>query len=114
MIGIAIGKLRHYADLEQLTAPSESGRTALGAQVPDWKAVAKVWACIEPIGGSRTWHNDQLRADVTHTITMRYRAGLDPKRFRIKHQGRVYNLDAALDLGGRNTTMKLTAIEVVA
>jgi SPP1 family predicted phage head-tail adaptor len=50
-----------------------------GEPIPQWGTVATRWGKIEPLSGRELWQAQQVQADVTHRIRLRYFAGLHPK-----------------------------------
>lgn len=75
-----VGTLRHRCRVEKL-APTPS-RDGFGAEVPAWLSQGVVWCRVEPQvaqSGERMIGSHQ-QADCTHSVTMRFRADLTPKK----------------------------------
>ena len=68
------GDLRHRVQLYSKVIT----RDAYGAETPTWTRQATVWAKVEVIGGAELISADQAAATLTHTVTIRYYAGLLP------------------------------------
>ena len=82
------GKLRHQITIER---PVES--IVGGESRETWSMVATTWAEIVPLAGREFRTAAEPRADMTHTLRIRYREGLD-SRCRIRLGDRVLNLIA--------------------
>lgn len=68
-----------------------------GEPVPAWETIAVVYAAVEPISGREAWQAQQAQADVTHRVTIRFRAELAPK-MRFRFRGRALNIDSVVNL----------------
>jgi SPP1 family predicted phage head-tail adaptor len=76
------GKLRHLVTLQQPSETTTGGETARS-----WSDVAEVSAAIEPISSREYFLASQPRADVTHRVTIRYRAGIQSTRRIVWKEG---------------------------
>ena len=66
------GKLRHRVTIQQPFEATAGGETAI-----TWSDVETgVWAAIEPISSREYFLASQVRADITHRVTVRYRPGI--------------------------------------
>lgn len=105
------GELRHRVTLQKRT----SNQSALGDQKNDWSDVATLWAGIEPVSGREVFLGDGMRVEISHVITVRYRAALaDPQALtamRIIYQGRNFNIHAPLNTEERNFELQLLCSE---
>ena len=68
------GELRHRVQLYAKTVT----RNATGEEVVTWTRQATLWAKVEVIGGAETILQEQAAATLTHTVTIRFYAGLVP------------------------------------
>jgi SPP1 family predicted phage head-tail adaptor len=66
------GKLRYLVAIEQKTSAKDS----FGAPQELWSTVAQVYAGFETLSGQELFAAQKINADVTHKITIRYRAGI--------------------------------------
>jgi SPP1 family predicted phage head-tail adaptor len=73
------GKLRYQVVIQQLD-PAGNTFNEMGG---GWTNSETVRASVEPIGGREYLRGDQQTAELTHTVWIRYYAGLTPK-FRLK------------------------------
>lgn len=85
---LAAGRLRHRVTIE---ARDEVKDPRTGAVEYTWAPVfSDVPAAVEPLSGREYIAAQQLQSEVTVRVTMRWRAGLDPKQ-RIRHGLKIYN-----------------------
>lgn len=109
------GELRHYVEVQRPKAsaiPDATGERRLDRD-EDWETVTTRWAKVEPLSGRETWLAQQAQSDTTHTISLRYLAGLSA-RWRVKWKARRFNVTSVLNPGeqGHTTYMELMAVEV--
>lgn len=76
-----VGRLRHRGILQRRVDAELEG----GEIVPDFVTVAEIWISIEPMSGREYFTAQQIAADVTTSIKMRWRPGID-STYRILHQ----------------------------
>jgi len=77
------GQLRHRVQLTTKTV----ARNATGEEVITYPVAATVWARVEVLGGGESTSQQQAAATLTHTVTLRYYAGLKPTARLIWLQG---------------------------
>lgn len=81
------GRLRHRIEIQQSAdAPDEYGQ---GVAV--WSTVSTRWGEVVPLEGRELWQAQQVQADVTHRVRLRYDTPPAPKS-RLAHRGRVLNI----------------------
>lgn len=71
-----IGTLDRRVEIQRDAGTTQN---AANEEIEDWRKVATVWASIVPLSGTERIVAEQTQADVTHTVTLRYRAGVTPK-----------------------------------
>jgi SPP1 family predicted phage head-tail adaptor len=72
------GLLRHRVQVQSPTGTQdEYGQAVLG-----WTTLGARWASVEPLMGREMWQAQQVQADTTHKVTLRYFDGLTP-RYRL-------------------------------
>lgn len=91
------------------SGPEES-RNQLGEPALAWTEVCKTWASIRPLSGRELWQAQQVQADVTHAVRMRYRMGIDAT-MELDLKGRRLKIVAVLNLEERNRTLELLCQE---
>lgn len=101
------GDLRHRVTIQQ-AAETQSGSGAIGQT---WSDVAAVWASIEALQGREVFAAQQINAQVSSRITIRYRAGIIPK-MRMVFGARTFNIEAVIDPDGRRRELQLLVSEV--
>lgn len=69
------GKLRNRITI--LRPPSPDDVDEVGQPIDVWQPVAETWAAIEPLRGRELFSAQQVNAEVTTRIRVRYRKGID-------------------------------------
>ena len=102
-----IGKLRHRVTIQR---PADE-LDPLGAPV-GWIDVATVWASIEPLRGREFWAAQQVNAEQTVKVGIRYRPGVT-SAMRVLHGSRIFELVAPpIDPENRHRELVLHCREV--
>ena len=104
-----IGKLRHRVTIQQLIR----GDDGYGGTIETWQDVATVWAVIEPLRGNERYTAQQVQSELTHKVTIRYRAGIKPQ-MRLLYKGKTFEIEAVIDVEERHQWLELLCSEVVA
>ncbi len=102
------GKLRHRIELHS-NIPT---RNAQGEQIDSWAKYATVWASVEPFNGKELLNAQQISAEVTQRVKIRYYSGVKPEH-RVIFKDRTLEIVAALDIAERRRSMHLMCKEVV-
>ena len=103
-----VGTLRHKVVIQQNTPTRDS----YGAEVDNWIDYATVWASIEPARGREFWESQQVNAEITGKITIRYLAGITPK-MRVKHGDRIFHIISVINTEERNRELQLMVKEKI-
>jgi SPP1 family predicted phage head-tail adaptor len=82
-----------------------------GGAVVTWSEVLTAWAEVTAKTGSETLVADGLEARVTHTVRIRYRAGLSPA-MRWRSGSRLLAIRAVLDRDGRRRWLECLCEEI--
>lgn len=69
------GRFRHRISI--LKPPGPDDVDEVGQPLDEWIPVAETWASIEPLRGRELFAAQQVNAEVTARITIRYRTGID-------------------------------------
>lgn len=87
-------RLRHQVEIQRVV------QTRSGADIVDtWSTFATVWAEVEPLRGREFYDRQQIDADVTHTIVLRYSARLElTVKDRIRWGIRIFELESVRDI----------------
>lgn len=99
------GRLDRRITLQAFTSTTDD----YGEVIETWTDLAEVWAEVRPLRGVERVEAAQLAAQVDTRFTIRYRDDLAPGRHRITYQGRLYNIQAVLELG-RREALQLEAV----
>lgn len=125
---IAAGDLDKRVRVQKLAAPSTDPAQGNPYNAPtdptkdaNWPTVATRWASIAPLSGRELFMAQQIRADVTHRVKMRWfpdalsgqvKVGLKPK-MRLVFQGRKLNVVSCIDVDELHVELDLLCIEEV-
>lgn len=104
------GRLRQRITIQQESVT----RDTFGAESITWAAVATVWASVLPgSSGERYVSTVELhQAEISHTVRIRYRAGLGPT-LRVVWGSRVLPILSVVDPTGRQAELVLLCREIV-
>ena len=100
------GRLRHRVKIQHYT----ESQNAFGEATKAWTDYATVWAAVEPVRGREFWESQQVNAEITTKITMRYLAGVKPK-MRVLYGTRIFEIDSAINVDERNRELQLLVME---
>jgi len=104
------GKLRHKITIQY--CPEPQSQDSYGAVIKNWSDYATVWASIEPARGREFWESQQINAEVTAKITIRYLAGITPK-MRVKYGSRIFEIISVINPEERNRELQLMVKESI-
>jgi len=102
------GKLRHPIEIQY----DNGSQNSFGQQIPDWTKLVDWHASIEPLQGNELWRAQQVNAEVSHRVRMRYRASITPRN-RIVFDSRNFDILAVLNHDEKNRELELLCKEVV-
>jgi SPP1 family predicted phage head-tail adaptor len=102
------GRLRHRITIQDYTESQNS----FGEATKNWTDYATVWAAVEPVKGREFWESQQINAEITTKVTMRYLAGIKPK-MRILYDTRIFEIDSVINVDERNRELQLLVKETV-
>ncbi len=94
------GKLRHRI---QIYSPVET-RDANGGFVRSWNLDEIVWGSVEALSGKELIEGAQVNSQVTHKVTIRYRAGMTTT-MRLISRDIILNIENVIN--PMNTTKEL-------
>jgi SPP1 family predicted phage head-tail adaptor len=104
-----IGQLRCLVEVQK---PGQVKQDDYGDTENAWATIATVWAAIEPLSGNERWSAQQVGAEVSHKITVRWMRVIDSK-MRIVYQSRVFNFQSVRDPDERHRWLEIMATEQV-
>lgn len=103
------GRRRHKLTLQtRIETPDSYGEPVL-----TYTTLAYAWGSVEAVSGRERLESQQVQADVSHRIKIRYAteyAGLSPED-RITVGSQVFDIVSVLDRDGRRREMEITALE---
>lgn len=104
------GKLRERVTLQSKTVV----RDAFGSEVVTWVISATVWADVRSTDGTEQVESsvDQVVATISHSVLIRYMAGLSPS-MRVVWQGKVLQILSIVENDNRQRQLILKCNEVV-
>jgi SPP1 family predicted phage head-tail adaptor len=105
---ISAGRMRHRVTIQRRTLVKGSD----GSTTEVWSDCSSRWAEIAPLRGRELFNAQQVRADVSHRITMRGPLTLSPDD-RIVYCGRIFNIGSAIDVEERGREIEIHATEPV-
>jgi len=105
---VIIGQLRHRVTLQQAVEQDDG----YGGRTVTWQDVATVWAAVEPLRGDERYRAQQVRAQLSHRVTIRYRPGVRPG-MRVVYGGRLLAITAVIDPEERHERLELLCEEEV-
>lgn len=105
--------LRHRVTLQQEIQTADGA----GGYVRSWQDVADLWAEINSITaksyGQERFFAGKIQAEITHKITIRYRAGVTAD-MRLLFGSSIFNIRSVLNKDENNETLELLVEEGVA
>jgi SPP1 family predicted phage head-tail adaptor len=105
-----IGKLRHRIELQTKSEPE--GLDGYGEPTESWTTLKTVWASIEPASGKQLFVAQQVQAEVSHVVTIRYYDGFGPTN-RVKFGTRIFSVNFVRNVDERNVYQELYCKEAV-
>ena len=102
------GALRHKIVIQEPTETQDS----VGGPDATWSTFATVWASIEPLNGRELFAAQQINAEITARIRIRYLSGVIPK-MRVSFGERIFEILSVINLEERNREMELMVKEDV-
>lgn len=103
-----IGKLRHRVDLLEFFEK----RDEYGGVIGEWRVVERLWADVRPISGNEYYLTQQVTAECTTSITVRYNPRILVTH-RIKYNGTLYEIVSVIDENTLHKSMILNCKEVI-
>jgi len=103
-----IGDLRHRITLQK----AERARDSYGGEQLQWADFAKVWAAIYPLQGREYFAAQQINAEVSTKIVIRYIKGVEPT-MRVNFENRNFEIISVIHVAERKKELQLMCKEVV-
>lgn len=103
--------MRHLVRIERRTTTQDQA----GQQHDEWHYVTQQRAAIERMPGAEIWASSQRSGRVPTVFTLRYVSGITPamRLILLSDGDKVFNIQSAIDEGGRHEKLTITAEELV-
>ena len=101
-----IGEMRHRITFQEAQKTSDGYK----GFTETWVYVVEVWASVEPLSGRERFFSMQIKAEVTHKVKIRYRAGLS-EDMRITFGGRILLIEGMRDIDERREVLEFVCRE---
>ena len=82
-----------------------------GERITTWSTVATVGAAVEPLRGREFFDAEQVQAEISHRVIMRYRTGME-STMRLLHLTRVLHIETIIDVDERHRELQLMCREM--
>ncbi|MCK5581819.1 MAG: phage head closure protein [Candidatus Omnitrophica bacterium] len=105
------GRLNKRITIQQLVADAPPANT-LGEPQNTWTAVQTVWAAVEPLQGREFWAQQQIQAEITIRVRIRYLSGVT-SGMRVLYGDRILDIDSVIDPKEKHVEMQLMCSEGV-
>jgi len=100
------GELRHRIEL-LVDASTPDG---MGGFTGGMTTFATVWAAVEPLRGRAFMEAKAAQSEVSHRVRVRYTDGITAA-MKVRFEGRLFSIDAVLDINERNRELHLMCVE---
>jgi len=102
------GTLKDRVTIQSVTET----RSSSGQVNETWGTFATRWASVEPLQGREFFESQQVNADVTTRVRLRYLEGVTPK-MRVLYKTRTFNITSVVNVEERSIETKLLCTEDV-
>jgi SPP1 family predicted phage head-tail adaptor len=109
-----IPNLKNPGDLDKKGTIQKfySAQNTFGEAIKTYVNLCTAWIKIIPLQGLELYQAQQLHAEATYAIKMRYRAGI-VSTLRLKYKARYFDILYVQNVGENNTELNLLCKEVV-
>jgi len=101
-----IGDMRHRVTFQEEVKTPDGSK---GFTVT-WNYFKEVWGSVIPLSSSERFFSQQIKAEVTHRVEVRYLEGVT-EAMRIKHRDRVLLIEGIKDIDERQEVLEFTCAE---
>jgi len=102
------GTLKDRVTIQSVTET----RSSSGQVNETWGTFATRWASVEPLQGREFFESQQVNADVTTRVRLRYLEGVTPK-MRVLYKTRTFNITSVVNVEERSIETQLLCTEDV-
>lgn len=100
------GKLKRRVTLQTFTQTDDGA----GGFIDGWQDITTVWASITPLQGRELYQAQQVDAEVTHRVTIRYRENVNSD-MRILYNNRELTIQSIINVDENNRFLELICQE---
>jgi len=100
--------MRHYVNLQSYTTSQDD----YGGQVKTWSTDESIYAQVEPLRGQQLLEYQQINAELTHRIIIRYTANATPDK-RIKWGSRIFDISVVRNIEEKGRMQELLCKEKI-
>lgn len=104
---------RTYRHLIEIWDLEHTEENEIGEDVQIPKLKCKLWADVNPVRGKEYTESQKIGSELQYKITTRYREGIDPSMEVRWGNKRKLNIDAVIDISGKQEHMELMCTEKV-
>ncbi len=101
------GKLRKQVQLQELA----ENQNDYGEKIPSYTTYATIWASIEPLQGRELQYAQQIIAETTHKVVIRYNSKVEATH-RVVYGDRILEIEAKINFEERNEYLVLLCKEI--
>lgn len=101
------GTLKHRVRIEQAT---EGAADALNEKAVTWSELVTVWGAVLPQNGREFYRAQQVNADVTHLVSIRYRSDVDETN-RLVVGNRTLDITSVVNVDEADKELLITCVE---
>jgi len=101
------GQLRHRIELQSC----DGSKNTFGEKEKIWTTYATVWASIEPLRGRELLWAQQISAELTHSILIRYNSDVTVKD-RAKMGVRIFTFNVVKNMDEKDEMLEILCKEV--
>ena len=101
-------KYRHRIIIETASELSDT----VGQMIKTWSTAATVWASVNAMSGKELISSQQLFAEATHKIELRFNSNVTPSA-RFNFGGRIFDINFVRNLQERDCYLECLCTEVL-
>ena len=101
------GQLRHRIELQS----SDGSKNTFGEKEKIWTTYATVWASIEPLRGRELLWAQQISAELTHHIEIRYNSNVNAKH-RARMGVRIFDFNTVKNVDEKDEMLEIFCKEL--
>lgn len=97
---------------QRITIEEDTGvKNSVGQKVEAWGTLATVWGRVRALTGSERFAAQQLLAELSYEITIRFRTDINETHRIVLTDGQTLDIQSAFDPDGRRRELKILCKE---